>query len=100
LSGLESALQAILSPLLSNPRISTAQRALANGVDRKCGALEAPLDSVFAGDCGDESANLSEFEVCVIAAARCAACSKINAFDDLDLDCDEIDDQLANRSCS
>jgi hypothetical protein len=31
--------------------------------------------------------------------ARCEACLKINAFDDLNLDCDEADDQNANGSC-
>jgi hypothetical protein len=35
----------------------------------------------------------------VIAAARCEACLKINAFDNLDLDCDQADDQTTNRSC-
>jgi hypothetical protein len=38
-------------------------------------------------------------EDCVIAAARCVACSKINAFDALALDCDQLDDQSANGSC-
>jgi hypothetical protein len=43
---------------------------------------------------------LRQVEVCVIAAARCEACLKINAFDDLDLDCDKADDQNAtNDSC-
>ena len=38
-------------------------------------------------------------EACAIAAARCEACLKINAFDDLNLDCDQADDQFANESC-
>jgi hypothetical protein len=42
---------------------------------------------------------LSEVEACVIAAARCEACLKINAFDDLNLDCGRADDQTANGSC-
>ena len=36
---------------------------------------------------------------CVIAAARCVACSKINAFDALALDCDQEDNQDADGSC-
>ena len=39
------------------------------------------------------------FAGCVIAVARCEACLKINAFDALNLDCDQADDQIANRSC-
>ncbi len=45
------------------------------------------------------ASNLGDVEICVIAAARCEACSKINAFDDLNLDCDQADDRLANGSC-
>jgi hypothetical protein len=43
---------------------------------------------------------LRQIEVCVIEAARCEACLKINAFDDLDFDCDQADDQIDNGSCS
>jgi hypothetical protein len=32
----------------------------------------------------------------VIAAARCEACLKINAFGDLNLECDQADDQTTN----
>jgi hypothetical protein len=51
----------------------------------------------------DPNSGLSELrqvEVCVIAAARCEACLKINAFDDLQLDCDDADDGDINDSCS
>jgi hypothetical protein len=56
-------------------------------------------DAIFPGECSEEDSSLSEVEVCAIAAARCVACLKINAFDDLDLDCDQADDQNANGSC-
>ncbi len=59
-------------------------------------AWDAP-DTVFPGACAD--ADLGEVEDCVIAAARCEACLKINAFDDLKLDCDDLDDGSANMSC-
>jgi hypothetical protein len=42
---------------------------------------------------------LRQVEACVIEAARCEACVKINVFDDLNLDCDQADDQTANESC-
>jgi hypothetical protein len=35
----------------------------------------------------------------VIAAARCQACLKINAFDGLSLYCDRLDDAIVNGSC-
>jgi hypothetical protein len=70
-------------------------------VDRKCAALPNPI-TIFPGyDCGGMGdPSLREVEACVIAAAHCEACLKINAFDGLDLDCDQADDQLDNGSCS
>jgi len=69
------------------------------GVDRKCAALVAPLGTIFRGSCGTGNPSLNQVEDCVIAAARCEACLKINAFDDLDLDCDQADNQLLDSSC-
>ena len=89
----EAKLQAVLS---SNDKISKAEDKLEIGVDKKCAALPSP-DSIFPGSCGDPS--LSAIEDCVIAAARCQACLKINAFDGLNLDCDEAEDQSGNGSC-
>jgi hypothetical protein len=97
-AALESKLQAVLS---SNDRINRTQAALVKGVDRKCAALQAAPDTIFPGGCGEGNPNLNEIEACVIAAARCEACLKINAFDDLNLDCDQADDQNnTNGSCS
>jgi hypothetical protein len=93
---LEARLRAVLS---SNHRVTRTQDSLVRRVDRKCAVLQAPPDAIFPGECGEGSPNLAEVEVCVISKARCEACSKINAFDDLDLDCDQADDQTANASC-
>jgi hypothetical protein len=96
---LEEELRAILS---SNDRITSAQNSLVRGVDRKCAALQVLPGTVFPGECarGKIPPTLSQIEVCVIEAARCEACLKINAFDDLNLDCDLADDQADNGSCS
>jgi hypothetical protein len=85
-AALEAKLQAVLS---SNVRITRAEDRLVKGVDRKCdpSILPAPIFPIFGGDCG-LLLGLSEVEACVIAAARREACSKINAFDNLNLDCD------------
>jgi hypothetical protein len=93
-AALAARLQAILS---SNDRINKAQDRLVKGVDRKCADVQAAPGTVFPGECADP--DLSEVEACVIAAARCEACLKINAFDDLKLDCDQADDQMTNGSC-
>jgi len=97
-AALEAKLQAVFS---SNDRIENAEDRLVKRVDNKCAALPDP-DTIFPGyDCGKQDPDLSEVEACVIAAARCEACLKINAFDGLDLDCDEADDQDdGNGSCS
>ena len=94
-AALEARLWAVFS---SNDRISVQDR-LEKRVDNKCVALPVPADTIFPGECGGGNPNLSEIEACVIAAARCEACLKINAFDDLSLDCDQADDRAANGSC-
>jgi hypothetical protein len=93
-AALEAELAAALS---SNKRISTDQERLVKGVDRACSDLLAAPSAIFPGSCADP--DLDEVEDCVIAAARCAACVKINAFDDLNLNCDQADDQNVNGSC-
>ena len=98
----QAALEAkLLVVLSSNNRISRTQDQLVSGVDRKCASLLAPPGTIFPGTCGAGNPSLSEVEDCAIAAARCEACLKINAFDALNLDCDQADDQdNGNGSCS
>jgi hypothetical protein len=95
-AALEAWLEEVLS---SNDRINRTQDRLGKWVDRKCAVLQVPPATVFPGVCGAGDPELREVEVCVIEAARCQACLKINAFDDLNLDCDQADDQIANGSC-
>jgi hypothetical protein len=73
-------------------------------VDGKCAVLQSPPGTIFLGECGEVEPNtgmseLRQIEVCVIEAARCEACLKINAFHDLNLDCDQADDRDVNESC-
>jgi hypothetical protein len=97
-TALEAKLQAVFS---SNDKIDKARDRLVNGVDKRCAVLPAPPETIFPGyDCGAVNPDLNEVETCVIAAARCEACVKINAFDGLDLDCDQADDQNdINETC-
>ncbi len=93
---LEAKLGSVLS---SNSKINKAEERLVNGVHKRCDFLGRPTGKIFPGSCGAGNPSLSEVEDCVIAAARCEACLKINAFDDLDLDCDQADNQLLDSSC-
>jgi hypothetical protein len=101
-AALEEALWAVFS---ANDRIKRAEDRLVRWVDRKCAVLQTPPSTIFPGDCAEMDPNsgqseLRQVEVCAIAAARCGACLKINAFDDLQLDCDDADDGDINDSCS
>jgi hypothetical protein len=100
-AALEADLWAVFS---SNDRIERTQDRLVRWVDSKCAVLQTPPSTIFPGECGEVEPNtgmseLRQIEVCVIEAARCEACLKINAFDDLNLDCDQADDQDVNGSC-
>jgi len=95
-----AALDAQLELALSlNYTVIGAEDRFAKGVDRACRDLVATPGAVFPGSCAAGDPDLDELEDCVVAAARCAACAKINAFDDLNLDCDQMDDGTSNESC-
>ena len=98
--GSDSELAERLAAVFSaNARIERARGALLSGVDRKCAALQVPPGEIFAGNCGEGDPDLRGVEFCAIVTAHCAACAMPNAFDDLNLDCDQLDDQVANWSC-
>jgi hypothetical protein len=84
-AALEAKLQAVF---VLNNRITKTEERLVKRIDRKCTDVQAPLNTIFPGECGEGDPSLSEVEACVIAAARYEACLKINAFDHLNLDCD------------
>ncbi len=79
-------------------KLRKAEERLEKRVDKKCGEL-GPPNAIFPGECGVGDPSLADVEACVIAAARCQACLKIEAFDGLDLPCDRLDDGSPNWSC-
>jgi hypothetical protein len=96
-AALEAELWAVFA---SNDRIKRTEDRLVRQVDRKCAVLQVPPSTIFPGTCGEKgNPNLRQVEVCVIGVARCEACLKINAFDNLNMDCDLADDRVSNDSC-
>ncbi|GAF85411.1 unnamed protein product [marine sediment metagenome] len=97
----EAALEAALVVGLStNEKIRKAEDKLRKQViEKKCKDLApAAVPNVFSGDCSD--LDLGDVVECVIDRTRCATCRKYNRFDDLELDCDVIDDaDGGNASC-
>ena len=98
----DAALEAELETVfISNDRINRTEDRLVRLVDRRCAVLQTPPSTIFPGDCGlgNPTPTLRVVEVCVIAAARCEACLKMNAFDGLNMDCELADDRTDNGSC-
>jgi hypothetical protein len=93
-AALEAKLQSVFG---SSNKITRFKDRLVRQVDNACAVLQVPPATVFPGTCG--AGTLSDVEFCVIGEALCQACLKINAFDNLSLDCDKADDQLSNGSC-
>jgi hypothetical protein len=96
-AALELKLQDVFS---GNDGIKRARERLETRVNIRCADLQDPPDTIFPGyDCANPNPNLGDVADCVIAAARCEACLKINAFDALHLNCDQADDHALNGSC-
>jgi hypothetical protein len=68
-------------------KLKKAEERLKKRVGKKCASLQDP-GAAFPGACADP--DLSVVEDCVIAAARCQACLKIEAFDGLSLPCGRL----------
>jgi hypothetical protein len=81
---------------VANAKVVKAEAGLEQGLEKKCEARQNPA-TTFPGIC--TAASLGAVADCAIAAARCQACTKINAFDGLSLSCDLADDGTANASC-
>jgi hypothetical protein len=79
-------------------KVLRAASRLVAGADQKCAGV-ADLGAVFPGAVavGVTPGAISEH---AIERARCRACRLVNAFDDLALDCDTIDEGAPNASCS
>ena len=100
---LEAGLAAVLS---SNEKILKKEGQLVDKVDKKCETFLGDPRTIFPGVCAGPPPFVSgapiplgDIQDCVIAASRCVACLKINAFDALNIDCDQADNQSVDGSC-
>ena len=92
---LETALGRALS---SSKKITNTKQQLRDKVSKKCVNLApAAVPATFPGEC--TGLDLDTVEECVIAAATCVACKKINIFDALEINCDLLDNQADDGSC-
>ncbi|MFP6663921.1 MAG: M12 family metallopeptidase [Deltaproteobacteria bacterium] len=66
---------------------------------RKCTEEGHALDAVLAGACAAGAADIASFSTCVVTEGACIACRMMNAADDLNADCDLVDDGVDNASC-
>lgn len=64
---------------------------------KKCVAKGVDLAVAFP-QCG--TAGVDAAHDCLDAPANCAVCQAVNGVDGLDVDCDALDDGVANRSCT
>lgn|GEM_PF-1064053 len=95
-AGLAAALDAALAPdAEGNPRRAAA--ALAKRVGARCAGGD--LAALFPGPCAD-AADAAALAACAEGRARCRACRALARFGELPLDCDALDDALANASCA
>ncbi len=60
--------------------------------------ITTPIPLLFLGQCELPSTPL-ELSTCLAARARCAFCLEINDFDNVRIDCDTLDNNLADGSC-
>ena len=88
---------AIALQLSSSPKIAKQEDNFLKKVSKSCSSLQVAASMAFPGICADDDpAVLTD---CVIAAARCVACVKMNEFDGLTMDCDLGDNNAADGSC-
>jgi len=68
-------------------------------ITANCATTEESLPTLFPGLDGACHADENALAACINARAFCRACEALNTADGQDMDCDAIDDGLANGSC-
>ncbi|MFP6665301.1 MAG: hypothetical protein VCC00_13985, partial [Deltaproteobacteria bacterium] len=95
--GLESCMAAIADD--AKGKIEKARVKVDDFFAKKCTEEGRALDAVLAGDCASGATDIASFSACVVSEGACIACRMMNAADDLNADCDLVDDGADNASC-
>jgi hypothetical protein len=94
----------LVSWLAEDPkgRIARSEEMLPGRIEKACRKTQPPASgsALFPGTCADTAGRSpSDLATCVAARTRCRFCEQLNETDALALDCDGLDDALANDSC-
>ncbi len=90
----------LIAYVLADPRgkIAKAATQLADKAAQRCATATTPLPQLFPGVCG-AAADLAALTTCIAQRATGRFYASLAAFDGLTIDCDLLDDGLANLSC-
>jgi hypothetical protein len=86
-------LEACLVVMSADAKVAKRIAQLADTVTKKCTTTD--LDTAFPGSC----VGAASFATCVDARVECRVCRALAAMDNLEPDCDALDDGLPNGSC-
>lgn len=75
-------------------KLQRKEAAVASTATKRCGGVA--LATAFPGCAPPDAAALAS---CASGAARCRFCRALNAYDGLAMDCESLDDGVANGSC-
>ncbi|MFQ5515436.1 MAG: hypothetical protein ACE5FG_13515 [Myxococcota bacterium] len=91
-----TAVEACVTSLATNAKVSKACAKVKANIDKKCVAKGVTLSTAFPECDATSSATVA---LCLEYGVECAVCLALNAADGLAVDCDLFDDGMANGSC-
>lgn len=80
-------------------RVASARDKLSLQLTKKCIASGVLIADALGGDCADE-ADAGDVANCIAKKMACRSCRMMEGVFDLEMVCDEFDDQEINESCS
>lgn len=76
---------------------SKASDKLGTLLGKKCQGVD--LATAFPGECSSQTATVTDFRDCLLERVNCRVCQAMKSVDDLDVDCDALDNGSADLSC-
>ena len=68
-------------------------------IDKHCVTLPENLEDIFPGSCSGSAGSAETLATCLSRVADCRMCGSTSRTDNVGVNCDVIDDGLANASC-